>query len=194
LYILGQMAGERIIAVSSKDYALFQKLQGEVGTLDNPMVTETEGAGNWYSQDLESSEMAVRGVMRRVTLERLGYQEKGGVDWIADAEDISTSLDSNPEIKSALGDPNYMHYKWQRVSAKDMGGFTDMHQDANNGPAVDAQNGVVLFSDEIKQLADGQVVTTLHSSGFGMGFLIEMKEVYKVVDGNLQRIRAKIVD
>ncbi len=185
------MAGERIIAVSSKDYALFQKLQGETGISDNPMVMETEDAGYWYNRDLESSEMAVRGVVREATLEKLGYQEE---DWIADAENICNSLDNNPEVKSTLGDPNYSHYKWQRVTAKDMGSFTDMYQNANNGLAVDAQNGVVLFSDEIQQLADGQAVTTLHSSGFGMGFLTERKEVYKVVNDKLQRIRAQIID
>jgi len=185
------MAGERIIAVSSNDYVLFQKLQGEVGALNNPVVMEVEDAGYWYNQDLESSEMAVRGVVRAVVLEKLGYQEG---DWIANAEDISNSLDSNPEVKSTLGAPDHLHYKWQRVSVKDIGDFADMNQNANNGPVVDAQNGVVLFSDEIQQLADGQVVVTLHSSGFGMGFLVEKKETYRVVNDKLQRIRAQIVD
>jgi len=185
------MAGERIIAVSSNDCALFRKLQAEVGALNNPVVVEAEDAGYWYNQDLESSEMAVRGVVRAAVLEKLDYQEE---DWIADAENISNSLDSNPELKSTLGTPSFLHYKWQRVSAKNVGNFASMNRGANNKPVVDARNGVVLFSDEVQQLADGQAVTTLHSSGFGMGFLVEKKEAYKVVGGNLQRIRAQIID
>lgn len=195
MFILGQMVGERIIRVSSKDYALFQKLQGEVGTLSKPMVAEVDNAGHWYNPDLESSEMAVRGVVRAAVLEKLGYQKEEILgEWIEDTENIGSSLDSNPEVKTTLSGPNFFNYKWQRVSSENLGSFAGLNRGVNNEPIVDAQRGVVLFSDEIQQLADGQAVTTLHSSGFGMGFLVERKEVYKVVNDNLHRIRAQIID
>jgi hypothetical protein len=182
---------ERVIQMPPNDYALFQKLQGEVGGLTAPQIVEAQGVSDWYNPDLESSEMAVRAMVRSVTLESLGYHDKG---WITEEEDIGKVPDSQPDIESVLGTPDFLHYKWGRVSSKDLGGFSVVGEGVGNKPFVDAQNGVFLFSDEVRQLIKGNMVTTLHSSGFSMGFLTERKEVYSVVDGNLQRIRGLITD
>lgn len=190
-YIKPQMPGERIIAIPSSDYVTFRSLERQVGKLDKPIVVEAE-TGQWYNSDLPSSEMAVRGIVREATLLRLGYQPEE--DWIAREENIARSLESNPEAKTILGEPNFMHYQWQDVSCKDLGSFADMQEAANSGPIVDANRGLVFFADEVQQLSEGKIVTTLHSSGFAMGFVAERREAFKVVDGNLLRVRGTIVD
>ena len=124
------MLRERIITVPPSDYTLFQNLQGEVGNIENTTIFEAEGAGRWYSQDVESPEMAVRGIVRGATLERMNFQEK---DWIAEKDDISSNLEDLPEIKTVLGKPYFMNYKWQKVSYKSMGGFADLRQNSDSG-------------------------------------------------------------
>ncbi len=186
------MSVEKIIAVPPSDYALFQTLEGQVGKLDNPTIMEAEDAGHWYSRDLVNSEMAVRGIVRETTLARLGYKPEE--NFIADDENIARSLDGHSEAKALLGEPNFMTYEWQDVSSSDLGSFAAMQQRTESGPIVNIEKGFVFFTDEVQQLVEGQVVITLHSSGFEWGFIVETKEAFKVTNGNLQRVRGMITD
>jgi len=186
------MTGERII-VPPADYALFQTLQEQVGTFDRPIITEAGDVGRWYNEDLPNSEMTIRGIVREATLERLGYHQEE--DWITDEENIARSLNDNPNAKAILGEPDFIHYKWQSVSLRNLGSFADMQQKAGMGPFVDVEKGLVFFADEVQRLAQGLTVTTLHSSGLEMvGYLAERRETFKVIDGNLLRVRGTITD
>ena len=185
-----QMPQERVIQMPPNDYALFQKLQAEVGEITSPSVLEIQYEEQWHNPDLESSEMAVRAMVRNAILERLGYK---GEAQISEEKGTTQTTSVNSEAIGVLGNPNYIHYKWQEVSVKNFGTFVAM--DVGNGPLVSAEKGIVFFADEVQKLLKGEPVITFHSSGFQqMGFLAERKDVYKVINGDLQRVRGLIID
>jgi hypothetical protein len=186
------MSQERIYLVPPSDYSLFQKLQAEAGKSHNLKVYSAEDAEGWYNPDLDSPQMAVRLALRQSILENLNYEPEEY--WIEEPDNIANSLEKGSEVRTTLGTPDYLHYAWQNISNKTVGRFEELQQKAGNGPLINVPNGTVLFVDEIKQLAEGEAVTTIHSSGLRLGFLSESKEVYKVIDGDLHRIRGQMSD
>lgn len=186
------MSRERVIAVPPTDYMLFQSLQEQVGKLDEIRVFGVEDLDPWYNSDLASSEMAIRGIVRAATLARLGYKTEE--EWTSRDDNIARSLEDYPEVKEILGEPNFLHYQWQGVYTRNFGSFADMQLEAGTGPIIDVEKGLVFFVDEVQQLAEGQMVTTLHSAGMGMGFVAETKESFKVVNEKLIRVCGGLTD
>lgn len=172
-----------------EDYKNFHRFLAEAGDFEIPRIWQVEDADLWYNPDLESREMAIRAAARNAALEELGYKGEDLIEW----EDVVEPLDSHPILKEMLGTPDFIHYKWHDVSVKNYGSLSGLQKMGE--AVVDARQGVVLFADEVQRLVGGESVTTFHSSGFQtMGFLAERKDVYKIVDGNLQRVRGVIID
>lgn len=197
---LTMSTAERIshLYVSQDDYKLSQELIGEVGLTEPVFTSAGPVAKDWCNPDLESSEMAVRGIIREAALQKLGYV--GEEDWIPESgkgvvfgfkNTSDRPLSDNDKINRLIGGPNFTDYPWHNVAVWDFG---VLKFPGEAEPLINLEFGILLFADEVETLNKGEAVTTLHSSGFDEGSLVTRKEAFGIIDGRLHRVRAMVAN
>ncbi len=194
--------------LSEEEFETSQQLIEQIGGLDETFFTAGDELTP-LNPDLQSRLMAVRYIIREAILAKSGFSE---VKWIPDNGEVLTlaqhsvvlsykrfargeRISGNVEIDRLVGKPAYQAYDWDRFCVWNIGNFASLRAPAGNGLIIDSEKGVVLFVDEVEQLAKGEIVTTFHSAGLEhLGFLTEEKEAYIVAGGNLHRVRASFTD
>ncbi len=194
LRLMNQRQENLKLSVPPKDYELAQKLISEVGNVPGLIFKRDSSASkNWFNQDLKDSEMAVRKLIRDYYLASQGYQEND--DWM---ENGLFFLNSYSKTIYALGDTgvdgyNWSYGRWKR-GASITGPISYYEHERKNitNPKIDVKQGIVLFTDELQQLAKRQSVTTLHSIIRSNSHISIKKEVFAVDRHELFRLRGLI--
>lgn len=163
----------------------------------------------YFNPNVETPEMSVRTVFREIVRKKIGYDseardqypilESGNME-IRDLNDNQikqAKFNDLPEyqlILSLIGKPVYEAYDWDRIHVWKLGSLESLeHFMRGQNYLALPETGVVLFSDEIKKLKSGKKLTTFHGAGIE-GYLMESKEIYKVVNDELLRVIASFSD
>lgn len=158
---------------------------------------------------------AIREIIRKAALQEAGYKwsnpakEEGDDDSAKFLSGIVIGRDSSNQkifrgnIKKApaavselLRGPNHLAYNWYNVAYWDLGDFETLLQSvAPTGYLLIKGAGVLLFSDEVERLKNGEVVTPIYWGGLNeLGIVEDMLDTYAVRDGKLYRVWAHLID
>jgi hypothetical protein len=106
-------------------------------------------------------------------------------------------LDECPDagvVRELLVEPQYRAYSWHTVSYWNLGNFDELLERAMKTKYLLLEEPrVLLFSDELTQLQEGQVVTPYHWGGV-FGFLMEDLDTFAVRNQKLFRVKASLSD
>lgn len=203
---------------SAEEKELAEKLLNEVGELPNVNFSLGQGFPTQFSDDIPDRPTAIRGIIRDATLMReefkLGNPGREETDlgtvslfrWsdTVIGRDVSNEkiyrghIDKSPAaeyIKELIIKPVMVAYKWQDVAYWDLGNFNQLRSQLNPRQCLlITECGVMLFSDELKQLSRGEKVLAKDFGGLGMGWITSSLDTFGVFDGNLYRVWASLSD
>ena len=193
---------------SSKDLKLAKKLIAETGLDDHDLFPWF--ASFYFNPHVKSPEMSIKTLVRETLRKKIGFDSEAPDSYlmnlnsdeidIRDIHDVQIqriNTDKSPEseiILSLIGKPVYKAYDWDHIRVWKLGSLDNLTKLMEGKTYLALQEtGAILFSDEINKLKWGKTLMTFHAAGIE-GYLMEYKEVYKVVDNELTRIIASFSD
>lgn len=191
---------------SDKNLQLANKLISETGITDADLFPWF--ARFYFNPNVKTPEMTIRTVIRETLLKKMGYDSEegspdpslgGGVIDIRDTNDRRIlngkfSTAHSRILNTLIGKPSYQAYDWTSITIWRLGDFKKLSEEnKNKGFLAIPKCGVILFDDELKKLASREAVMAFHGAGIE-GFLMETKVVYKLVDNDLIKVVANLID
>lgn len=186
----------------------------EVGDL-SPIVEFRYGAGftTDFNPDVPNNKVAVKEIVRGAALEKrkpwerkisfeddqISYLSKELIGRDAkDGKIFTGKIDDCPDKEAVLAlllPPPHRAYEWYHVTYWKLGDFQQLCRKLKpSGCLILLKTRVLLFSDEIKKLNRGRAVTPIYYGGLGQGYLVDRLETFKVINGCLYKVEARIVD
>ncbi len=187
------------------DLELAQRLSKEIGvtTVDFCLTSDEPTEFNPLVPDIPTG---IREIIRVAVLQETGCKWiepeffSGGIVLGRDIngqEIFRGNIEEAPAVVSdLLQKPIHRAYNWDRVAYWDLGNFEALLQSLSpTGYLFIEKVRVLLFSDEITRLTNGEVVTPIYWGGLNHLGLVEDKlDAYAVRGGRLYRVWAWLMD
>ncbi len=201
------MSGKKRATVflsEQEDLELAQRLSKEVGVkiVDFSL---TSGEPTEFNPLVPDMPTGIREIIRIAALEEAGC-ELINPEFFSGAvlgRDIDNKKIFRGNIKETpavisdlLQKPIHLAYDWDRIAYWDLGDFEALLQSLSpTGYLLIEKVRVLLFSDEIARLNNGEVVTPIYWGGLNsLGIVEDKLDTYAVRDGRLYRVWAHLID